>query len=152
MESIITELEILYDRHVKSILNLVHFNGVSSSETVDPHFLHVYQKENWDCGVACCAMVCKWLNIPVDRLYDHDIAAKKCPLWTIDLFLFLTDESVDARMYTVTVGIADHHNDFDWYRDNINIENKTVHNDINEKYIVAIQRGLQLHQVHMKPK
>lgn len=111
------------------------------------HPIHVFQREHWDCGIACCAMVLKWLNIPLEELYQHDIATRKSPLWTIDLFLFLIEHSVNADMYTITLGFDTHHSNYDWYLDNFNSETSTSVSDINSRYVAAMERGLPIYTV-----
>ena len=73
--------------------------------------IHVEQKYDWDCGVACLEMCLRWLQIGnSDRVqsdfYVIEFKYEKSPLWTIDIFMSLHDYGVDsAVMYTTCKGI-----------------------------------------------
>jgi hypothetical protein len=143
MERLIERAEQLFNYYIGSFFVI----NQEREWLIDEHPIHVCQTENWDCGVACCAMVLKWLEIPLEILYNHDIATRKSPLWTIDLFLFLIDASVNANMYTITMGIDAHHSNYDWYNDNFNTESPSVHSDINDRYTRAHERMLPISKV-----
>jgi len=80
---------------------------------------HIFtrQENEWDCGVACCAMAMKWINTPLSlsSLYQHEIALRGTPLWTLDLLLCLKEHDIPATMYTTSIGVQSHHENYEWY-------------------------------------
>ena len=58
--------------------------------------IHVKQRSNWDCGIACLMMVAKWISYCEDDFHNHiidnEISIRTKPLWTIDLYCFLRDK------------------------------------------------------------
>jgi Guanylylate cyclase len=72
--------------------------------------IHVGQKHNWDCGLACLEMSQRWwrmdeqLKAPTS-FHAREFEDKGSPLWTIDIFLNLFENGVDgAVMYTTCKG------------------------------------------------
>eukprot|EP01026_Neomeris_dumetosa_P032492 TRINITY_DN25800_c0_g1_i5.p2 TRINITY_DN25800_c0_g1~~TRINITY_DN25800_c0_g1_i5.p2 ORF type:complete len:268 (-),score=34.21 TRINITY_DN25800_c0_g1_i5:187-990(-) len=66
---------------------------------------HVKQISSWDCGVACCLMVLKKLNL------DNGIGIvglqnmfQTRSIWTIDMAHVLHQYGVNVAFYTVTIG------------------------------------------------
>jgi len=101
--------------------------------------IFVPQEHNWDCGLSCCGMVCKWLNR--HDLYEHllkdDISMLKTPLWTIDIYCFLRMQGINARMQTLCIGIEPKLFELSWYQ-------KHIENDVsrvNSKFALADTSG-----------
>ena len=74
--------------------------------------IHVGQKHDWDCGVACLEMCLRWSHFDKFELYRSglnitEFENEKSPLWTIDIFMSLHHFGVDsAVMYTNCKGIV----------------------------------------------
>ena len=74
--------------------------------------IHVGQKHNWDCGVACLEMCLRWWRVtkpdlPISGVNIVEFDNTESPLWTIDIFISLHKNGVDgAVMYTNFKGIA----------------------------------------------
>lgn len=93
----------------------------SAATRLAQKWLHVYvaQEFNWDCGVACCRMVQKWYHgrmailkgTPVDEV----TMLRANPLWTIEIFALLREAGVKSSMHTLTLGISEHHQHYEWY-------------------------------------
>ncbi len=75
---------------------------------------HVLQEYKWDCGLACCLMVLKWL----DREVPTFSTDRNSPLWTIELFCLLKQNGVTCELHTNCIGFETHHLQFDWYAKN----------------------------------
>lgn len=106
-------------------------------------FRQVYCKQlhDWDCGLACCAMVLNWCKKDSLAVYDNDLAKKTVPLWTIELFFFLRQEGVQVRMCTLALGLLSHHHDIDWYS-KINQEEDYI----NQLFTEAVEQRLPVEQ------
>lgn len=84
--------------------------------------IYTRQDNEWDCGVACCAMAMKWNNVAplsLSSLYQHEIALRGTPLWTLDLLLCLKEHDLQATMYTTSIGVQSHHERYEWYHRNL---------------------------------
>ena len=101
---------------IQSLSNwLINVTANNSEERVEMigeyDLIHVEQKYDWDCGVACLEMCLRWTRISNIEQYkcDFDIMEfkyEKSPLWTIDIFMGLHDYGVhSAVMYTTCKGI-----------------------------------------------
>ena len=85
-------------------------------------FSHIFirQQKDWDCGVACCAMALKWCMKNPDLVYEHEIAFRGRPLWTVDLFFFLYQNAMNITMYTTYIGChSHHHQSYEWYQSHL---------------------------------
>lgn len=73
--------------------------------------IHVKQRHHWDCGVACLEMSLRWWRTSAENLQLFELNAKEfeekeTPLWTIDIFLGLSQNGIDgAVMYTSYKGL-----------------------------------------------
>ena len=93
---------------------LFSFGGATKEDRVDfigeYDLIHVGQKHNWDCGLACLEMSQRWwlMEEPLKAstsLNAKEFEDKGSPLWTIDIFLSLFENGVDgAVMYTTCKG------------------------------------------------
>ena len=105
---------------MRVILERFYRLSASYSNQYDLHYRwkHIYtrQENEWDCGVACCAMVLKWANQPSSLIYQHEIALRGTPLWSLDLLLCLSEHKLKSTLYTTSVGIQSHHENYDWYQ------------------------------------
>jgi hypothetical protein len=92
--------------------------------------IHVKQRSNWDCGIACLMMVAKWISYCEDDLHNNiinnEISIRTTPLWTIDLYCFLRDNNIDCMMYTRTIGISSTHRDLSWYQNYLSDDSSRV--------------------------
>lgn len=112
-------------------------------QEVDFIGIHCRQKYDWDCGVACCAMILNWLGIESSTLYNHPLAQLGSPLWTIDLLLLLHDHNVETLMITKSLGVKPHHEDIAWYATSINHDKERIE----QQFRLAAQLGLEIRQV-----
>lgn len=94
---------------------LLSFGGATKEDRVDfigeYDLIHVGQKHNWDCGLACLEMSQRWWvmdethKVPTS-FNTKEFEEKESPLWTIDIFLSLFENRVDgAVMYTTCKGL-----------------------------------------------
>ena len=73
--------------------------------------IHVRQRHHWDCGVACLEMSLRWWQTDEEYLQRLDLNSrefeeKESPLWTIDIFLGLSQNGIHgAVMYTSYKGL-----------------------------------------------
>jgi hypothetical protein len=112
--------------------------------TIVVHPLHVKQNGDWDCGVACCGMVLKWLDMDEELLHTDDIARKQSPLWTIELFLFLAQHGINANMYTISIGQDWHYRDIKWYEERRKNDNFSK---LDAMFSQALESGYALTEV-----
>lgn len=79
---------------------------------------HIKQREHWDCGISCCLMLCK--HFAINCTYEtltRLIGTQS--VWTIDLAYLLYKVGVQARLYTVTVGVDPSYKDKSFYRNEL---------------------------------
>jgi hypothetical protein len=102
------------------------------------------QNDTWDCGIACSGMILNWANLDKLTLYSDPISTSKKPLWTIDLFIFLSQfAQLQVEMYTLSFGIQSHHEQYDWYQQNL-LEDMTR---VNTKFQYACDHDMSLYKV-----
>lgn len=92
--------------------------------------IFIMQQKDWDCGIACCAMVLKWYDLHPNLIYRHELSARGRPLWSIDLFIFLCQTGLNAIMYTTSLDVQQHHSDYDWYQTSLEEDSKLIKNQI----------------------
>ncbi|GAB1607204.1 hypothetical protein Ahia01_001003700 [Argonauta hians] len=65
------------------------------------------QRYNWDCGLACCCMVLRYLGKDVSSVYQSDLDRLQCgqSVWTIHLAYLLKHHGVKTDFFTVTLGV-----------------------------------------------
>lgn len=111
--------------------------------TVDSfHLIYCAQKHNWDCGLACCAMIMKWFDMDSSWLYDHELAQLEVPLWTIDLLLLLEEIGIAVQLRTKAIGVQLHHASLPWYCRTLSAEQDRV----NQQFAKAQAKGLDISQ------
>lgn len=114
--------------------------------SISPEISSIFllQHDTWDCGVACCGMILNWANLDKHLLYSDPISTSKKPLWTIDLFIFLSQfAQVHIEMYTLSFGIQSHHEQYDWYQEHL-LDDMTR---VNEKFQYACDHDMSLYRV-----
>jgi hypothetical protein len=124
-------------------------HGMSVEKTIEDDEIHGFhrifteQKQSFDCGIACCDMIMKWLDLEEEELYKNDIALVESPLWTIDIFLLLHHHGVSVQMFTKTFGVQPHHESLQWYKSSIDNDRERV----GRQFQLALDRGLHLSKV-----
>lgn len=91
------------------------------SNYADVPSIHVRQRHNWDCGLACTEMALRWVNASersVGTVVARPLAPVTAgdPLWTIELYRGLRERGVDAAMSTAVRGVNTEHTDLDFYK------------------------------------
>mmetsp|Transcript_3140 Transcript_3140/g.11312 ORF Transcript_3140/g.11312 Transcript_3140/m.11312 type:complete len:321 (+) Transcript_3140:113-1075(+) len=110
----------------KQLESVPWFTG-SQKGTFIAQVCHVRQSYNWDCGLACVAMVLRTFGVEKDT--DIATLRKLCPttsIWTIDLAFLLSKFAVDVTFYTVTLGANPAFAGETFYRDNMEADGKRV--------------------------
>ncbi|KAK1299414.1 hypothetical protein QJS10_CPB14g01678 [Acorus calamus] len=77
--------------------------GSSRSDFVEVP--HVRQLCNWDCGLACVAMVLSALRIEGGDIHSLREMCNTTSIWTVDLAYLLHKFSVDFSFFTVMLGV-----------------------------------------------
>lgn len=107
------------------------------------HSIYVEQRQDWDCGIACCQMILNWVGLNPRIIVQDEIFFRFTPLWTIEIFMFLLKQQLNVQMYTVSIGTQPHHQDCDWYKE-------TLDNDeirINSLFEIARKNSLPIRTV-----
>jgi len=83
----VTDMIKLFKETIADALLTASMKYFSSNR--ETKYLDIYTKQmySWDCGLACCAMALKYMDMKLDSdsLYSHPLV-KSSPLWTIDLY------------------------------------------------------------------
>jgi hypothetical protein len=76
------------------------------------------QKYSWDCGIAVLIMAQRWAG-DVSYHPPEKILNAHSPLWTIEILeQLLLANSLNCKMYTLSVGVEPHHREITWYNTN----------------------------------
>jgi len=105
--------------------------------------IHVGQKYDWDCGVACLEMAVKWWNADLDKENKKiiDCIDISTALWTIDIFVGLHQNGIFSTiMYTNYKGVNPSHFDEIWYKDHLSADIQRV----NDKFLYADELSLDI--------
>lgn len=109
--------------------------------------LHTKQRSNWDCGIACLHMACKWSSYGKDNfqtiILDHELSVRTTPLWTIDLYCFLRENNINSIMYTTTIGISSAHRELGWYQNHLSDDINRVYS----KFKLANDKNWIIHNI-----
>lgn len=70
---------------------------------IQSEIVHVGQKDNWDCGLACSMMILQAANVTTPR--NRLIQSIGRSIWTVDILNLLLKNDVQAHMYTITKGV-----------------------------------------------
>lgn len=93
--------------------------------------IHVRQRYNWDCGLACTEMAMKCVNasnlsaIQVDSSPMVPITHGE-PLWTIELYIGMRERGLNAEMSTSVKGVNTEHINLDFYKQAVGTNNDTI--------------------------
>ncbi|KAI9316905.1 Guanylylate cyclase-domain-containing protein [Dichotomocladium elegans] len=100
--------------------------NIANHHSFEDHCVpHIMQKADWDCGLACVAMVLKGLGI--DRSIDELV--KECGLtsvWTVDLAFLLRQYDPDFTYYTNFLGSRKEYQDQRFYKATFDEDEKRV--------------------------
>lgn len=102
---------------------------LSNKVTDKTHYwdsIYVRQQNNWDCGVACCAMVLNWTTrksaeapistVDYDKMLTDWSSFGVRPCWTIELFFLLHNELIEVEMCSSFMGVNPAHTEIEWYK------------------------------------
>ena len=107
---------------------------------------HIRQRTDWDCGLACSAMVLhKLLGNKFDDTEYEDICAMKnfgTSVWTIDIASIFTEYKVDYMFYTSTLGVDPTYGENSFYKGSFNMDEMRV----NRLFTMAPDLGLKVEQ------
>lgn len=94
-----------------------YFSHVPADAVYD--HLIVRQIQSWDCGLACCSMLLKWIGLDIDCVESEEFYGRKSPLWTIELFLYLRKYfGAGISMHTIYLGVNPATVTQEWYLKN----------------------------------
>lgn len=90
--------------------------SAGSSGAVRPDLIHVRQRFNWDCGLACAEMLLRTAGLDVATLTD-ELAAPIThnSVWTADVALALARRGLLTTFYTVMPGVNPAHRGLTFY-------------------------------------
>jgi hypothetical protein len=108
--------------------------------------IFIMQQKDWDCGIACCAMVLKWCNLSPSFIFRHELASRGCPVWTLDLFIFLYQTGIHAIMFTTSLDVQPHHLDYDWYKPFLEDDQSRI----KEQIQYTLKENLTVNQVNFE--
>lgn len=77
----------------------------SPAQLEKTHVNHVQQCFDWDCGLACVAMVLCSVGVTRASLPILHAMASSRSIWTIDLAVLLRHFGVDVSLFTTTLGV-----------------------------------------------
>ncbi|XP_061163337.1 protein GUCD1-like [Saccostrea echinata] len=97
---------------------------------------------SWDCGLACCCMVLRYLGKDDSCVYTSDLDELQCgqSIWTIDLGYLLLKYKVRVEFSTVTLGVDDQYARKPFYMRNFDKDAERV----SKKFAEASQSGLDV--------
>jgi len=96
------------------------------SISIDEKF-HVQQQYNWDCGIACVAMILKACGqTPAWDDLIHSVGTES--VWTIDLAILLHNRSIKFLFITKLAGVEQNHGHFTFYKDHFDNDSVRVSN------------------------
>ncbi|PHZ07376.1 uncharacterized protein RHIMIDRAFT_274952 [Rhizopus microsporus ATCC 52813] len=103
---------------------------------------HIQQASNWDCGLACVAMILQGLgfNCNIEEI------ARQCSVnsvWTIDLAFILKNYVQDFTYYTSYLGSRKEYQEQKFYQEDFNQDEKRINK------LFAIAKSCSVHVVRM---
>ncbi|ORZ08717.1 Guanylyl cyclase [Absidia repens] len=112
-------------------------------EDFDQHAVpHIMQNTNWDCGLACVAMLLKGMNMTVSL----EELTKQCQvesIWTIDLAFLLHRYIHEFTYYTSYIGSRKEYQDASFYQEQFDQDEPRVN------HLFSIAKTSSIHVVRM---
>ncbi|XP_022093278.1 protein GUCD1-like isoform X2 [Acanthaster planci] len=110
---------------------------------------HIYQMEDWDCGLACSRMILKFIHPETDdESPKFDEICKKLgfgeSIWTIDLAHLMVQFNVKHQLYTITLGVDPTYQEVDYYINVMKSEFVSEQQRVNNLFASAARRGIQV--------
>ncbi|KAI9255268.1 Guanylyl cyclase [Phascolomyces articulosus] len=104
---------------------------------------HIMQHYDWDCGLACIAMMLKGLGIEsnIEQLAEE---IGLTSIWTIDLAFLLRKYEFDFTFYTSVFGTREEYKDVKFYEATFDEDQKRVNK------LFASAKSCSVHIVRMK--
>ncbi|OWF55292.1 Protein GUCD1 [Mizuhopecten yessoensis] len=86
------------------------------------------QSYSWDCGLACCCMVLRYLKKDDHNVYTSDFEELNCgeSIWTIDLAYLLEKHDLKVKLTTVTLGVDQEYAKKPFYRSHFSQDENRV--------------------------
>lgn len=83
--------------------------------------VYVFQRYNWDCGLACAEMAMKWANLHTESGIKIDASpippvSHGDPLWNIEIYMKLKERGVHAEFSTSEKGVGVSNMNLDFYK------------------------------------
>lgn len=119
-----------------------HIQKVPQNERLVLKLDTCIQTYTWDCGLACCCMVLRYLGKDDSCVYTSDLEELQCgqSIWTIDLGYLLLKYKVKVEFTTVTLGVDDQYAKKPFYMQNFDKDADRV----GRKFAEASQAGLEV--------
>ncbi|XP_033747721.1 protein GUCD1-like [Pecten maximus] len=86
------------------------------------------QSYSWDCGLACCCMVLRYMKRDDHSVYTSDFEALNCgeSIWTIDLAYLFKYHDIKTKLTTITLGVDQEYAKKPFYRNHFNQDEDRV--------------------------
>ncbi|KAI9276503.1 Guanylyl cyclase [Sporodiniella umbellata] len=115
---------------------------IKYTENSDCPIPHIQQESNWDCGLACVAMILKGLGFTVS-LEEIIGQCSINSVWTIDLAFILKNYVQDFTYYTSYLGSRKEYQEQRFYQDDFDQDEKRI------SRLFAIAKSCSVHVVRM---
>lgn len=109
-----------------------------------PRVKHVQQTQNWDCGLACCAMILHTLGLKDYDLDTLEQLANTRSIWTIDIAHVLVSCGLTSVSFLTTmVGVNHAHTSSPFYAKTIARDRTRVEN----LFLSAASKGITIREM-----
>ncbi|XP_014775054.1 protein GUCD1 [Octopus bimaculoides] len=100
------------------------------------------QKYSWDCGLACCSMVLRYLGKDDSSIYNRDLERLQCgqSVWTIHLAYLLKYHGVVMKFFTVTLGADKNYAEQKFYQNHFDSDEAKI----NQLFESAHRNGVSI--------
>ncbi|CAO3597212.1 unnamed protein product [Absidia cylindrospora] len=103
---------------------------------------HIMQDTNWDCGLACVAMLLHGMNMPTS-LEELNKQCEVESIWTIDLAFLLRKYIQDFTYYTSYIGSRKEYQNTRFYQERFDQDESRVN------HLFSIAKTSSIHVVRM---
>jgi len=104
------------------------------------HVEHFRQRTTWDCGIACCVMICRLYGINGATYQSLCRAAATQSVWTIDLAYLLSQYGIHSTFFTILAGVDPEYKKERFYARQLKDDEERV----NVLFAGARERGIQV--------